>query len=58
MISAFKIGKPKIVISNTNKKRSQQNIMKRRNECEQGLSILQKALPDIKFLKEVSVQTF
>ncbi|HZK26191.1 MAG TPA: galactokinase, partial [Thermoclostridium sp.] len=30
----------------------------RRNECEQGLNILQKVLPGIKFLREVSVQDF
>ncbi|NLK68322.1 MAG: galactokinase [Clostridiaceae bacterium] len=56
----LKLGSHKIVISNTNKKRSlgAGKYNERRNECEQGLSILQKALPDIKFLREVSVQDF
>lgn len=50
----------KIVISNTNKKRrlSSGKYNERRNECEQGLNILQKVLPGIKFLREVSVQDF
>lgn len=50
----------KLIISNTNKKRSlgEGRYNERRSECEQGLAILQKALPGIKYLREVSVQDF
>ncbi|HEY8422504.1 MAG TPA: galactokinase [Thermoclostridium sp.] len=56
----LKMNDYKLVIANTNKKRSlgEGKYNERRAECEEGLSILQKALPGITCLREVSVQDF
>lgn len=50
----------KLVIANTNKKRSlgEGKYNERRRECEEGVAMLQKALPGITCLREVSVQDF
>lgn len=56
----LKMDQYKLIISNTNKKRSlgEGKYNERRSECEEGVSILQKALPEITCLREVSVQDF
>lgn len=56
----LKMGDYRLVIANTNKKRSlgEGKYNERRSECEAGLEILQKALPGITCLREVSVQDF
>jgi len=56
----LKMNDYKLVIANTNKKRSlgEGKYNERRAECEEGLSILQKVLPGITCLREVSVQDF
>ena len=50
----------KIVLSNTNKKRSlaDSKYNERRSECEAGLEILKTALPDIECLGDVSLEQF
>lgn len=50
----------KIVISNTKKKRSLAAVKynERRSECEKGLEILKKVLPDITCLGDVSAEQF
>jgi len=50
----------KLVIANTNKKRSlgEGKYNERRRECEEGVRMLQKALPGITCLREVSVRDF
>jgi len=50
----------KLVIANTNKKRSlgEGKYNERRRECEEGFRMLQKALPGITCLREVSVRDF
>lgn len=50
----------KIVISNTNKKRSlaDSKYNERRAECEKGLEILKQALPDKTYLGEISVAEY
>lgn len=50
----------KIVVSNTNKKRSlaTSKYNERRSECETGLAMLQKAMPDKKFLGEISMEEY
>jgi len=50
----------KIVISNTNKKRSlaASKYNERRSECEEGLRILKKSLPGISCLGEVTLEQF
>ncbi len=50
----------KLVITNTNKKHSlaSSKYNERRGECETGLEILKKSLPDIKCLGDVSVEMF
>ncbi|NLM09932.1 MAG: galactokinase [Clostridiaceae bacterium] len=56
----LKMNDYKLIISNTNKKRSlgEGKYNERRRECEEGVSMLQKALPGITYLREVSVQDF
>ncbi|AGC69246.1 galactokinase GalK [Thermoclostridium stercorarium subsp. stercorarium DSM 8532] len=56
----LKMNDYKLVISNTNKKRSlgEGKYNERRRECEEGLLMLQKALPGITCLREVSVEDF
>jgi len=50
----------KIVVSNTNKKRSlaDSKYNERRSECEQGLEILKTAMPDKTCLGDISVEEF
>ncbi len=50
----------KIVISNTNKKRSlgASKYNERRSECESGLEILKNVIPDIAYLGEISYEQF
>lgn len=50
----------KLIISNTNKKRSlgEGKYNERRNECEKGLSLLQKAFPEAACLRDISVDAF
>ncbi|MCG8502104.1 MAG: galactokinase [Firmicutes bacterium] len=50
----------KIVIMNTNKKRSlaDSKYNERREECEKGLGILKKVLPDVSWLGEISYAAF
>lgn len=50
----------KIVISNTNKKRSlaDSKYNERRSECEAGLEILKRAMPDITCLGDASLEAF
>ena len=50
----------KLVITNTNKKHSlaSSKYNERRGECETGLEILKKSLPDIKCLGDVTVEMF
>lgn len=49
-----------LVLANTNKKRSlaDQKYNERRNECETGLALLQKAIPEATCLREVTVEDF
>lgn len=56
----LKMGDYRLVISNTNKKRSlgEGKYNERRQECEEGLSVLKKVLPGITCLREVSVQDY
>ncbi len=50
----------KLVITNTNKKHSlaSSKYNERRGECETGLEILKKSLPDVKCLGDVTVEMF
>lgn len=50
----------KLIISNTNKKRSlgEGKYNERRSECEKGLSLLQKAFPEAGCLRDISVDAF
>ena len=49
-----------LVLANTNKRRSlaDQKYNERRNECETGLALLQKAIPEATCLREVTVEDF
>lgn len=56
----IKMGDYKLVIANTNKKRSlgEGKYNERRSECEKGVEYLKKAFPDIKYLREISTDDF
>ena len=56
----FKMDGYKIVIANTNKKRSlaDSKYNERRAECEKGLEILKQVLPEKNFLGEISVEEY
>lgn len=56
----LKLGGYSLVIANTNKKRGlgDSKYNERRQECEDALAILQKAIPDIECLADISVEKF
>lgn len=56
----LRLGNKKIVISNTNKKHAlgSSKYNERRAECEKGLEILKSAMPEKKFLGEISKEEF
>jgi len=56
----LELGDSKIVITNTNKKRSlaDSKYNERRSECERGLEILKQAFPSINYLGEISYEQF
>jgi len=56
----LKLNDYRLVIGFTNKKRSlgEGKYNERRKECEEGLAMLQKAMPGIEYLRDVSVQDF
>ena len=56
----LKLNDYRLVIGFTNKKRSlgEGKYNERRKECEEGFPMLQKAMPGIEYLRDVSVQDF
>lgn len=56
----IKLAEYSLVIGNTNKKRSlgEGKYNERRDECEAGLAILQKAIPEALFLRDISCSDF